>query len=279
MKNRKNNKKQTGSNSRPSLKKFSDRPSFSKQASVDAENIVIGRNPVLELIKSGRTIEKIYIAHGEHEGSIKKIIAMAREAGLVIVEADKAKLENICGSKNHQGILAFCTDYTYFSVEEILDYADERNEKPFLLVLDGIQDPGNLGALIRTANASGVHGIILPKRGACGLTAAVFKAAAGACEYVRLARVTNITDTIEQLKKRGVWIYGADGDAEKDMYGTDFSGATAIVLGEEGKGLSRLVKEHCDFLTKIPMCGQINSLNVSVAGGVFMYEVFRQRKE
>ena len=204
---------------------------------------------------------------------------MAREAGLVIVEADKAKLENICGSKNHQGILAFCTDYTYFSVEEILDYADERNEKPFLLVLDGIQDPGNLGALIRTANASGVHGIILPKRGACGLTAAVFKAAAGACEYVRLARVTNITDTIEQLKKRGVWIYGADGDAEKDMYGTDFSGATAIVLGEEGKGLSRLVKEHCDFLTKIPMCGQINSLNVSVAGGVFMYEVFRQRKE
>ncbi len=279
MKDRKNNKKRTGSNSRPSLKKFSDRPSFSKQASVDAENIVIGRNPVLELIKSGRTVEKIYIAHGEHEGSIKKIIAMAREAGLVIVEADKAKLENICGSKNHQGILAFCTDYTYFSVEEILDYVDERNEKPFLLVLDGIQDPGNLGALIRTANASGVHGIILPKRGACGLTAAVFKAAAGACEYVRLARVTNITDTIEQLKKRGVWIYGADGDAEKDMYGTDFSGATAIVLGEEGKGLSRLVKEHCDFLTKIPMCGQINSLNVSVAGGVFMYEVFRQRKE
>lgn len=241
------------------------------------ENIIIGRNPVMEALKSGRTLEKLYVAHGDREGSVVKILAMAKQLKIPVVEADKTKLEHICGSRNHQGIVAFCTSYKYYSIEDMLSDAAEKNEAPFLLVFDGIQDPGNLGAVIRTANACGVHGIIIPKRGACSLTAAVFKTAAGACEYVKIARVTNIADTIERLKKEGVWIYGTAGEAKDTLYKTDFTGSCAIVLGDEGKGLSRLVRDRCDFLTKIPMRGQISSLNVSVAGAVYMYEVLKQR--
>lgn len=253
------------------------KPPKSIENGADSENIVAGRNPVAELLKSGRTIDKIYVAHGEREGSIIKIIADARDKGIPVVEADKFKLESICGSLNHQGIVAFATDYQYCDVDDILAYAEEKEEKPFILILDGITDPGNLGAIIRTAECCGVHGIILPKRNTCGLTATVFKAAAGACEHMKIAKVTNIAETIERLKERNVWIYGADGRGEGDIYQTDLTGSVAIVLGDEGKGISRLVADRCDYLIKIPMFGKINSLNVSVAGAVIMYETVRQK--
>ncbi|MDF2686153.1 MAG: rRNA methylase, putative, group 3 [Clostridia bacterium] len=248
-----------------------------KEGFSDTENIVFGRNPVAEALKSGRTIDKIFITKGLHEGSIIKIIAIAKEKGIPIIEVDRNKLENITKTSSHQGILAFVTDYVYNSLEDIIAYAKEKGEPPFILILDGINDPHNLGAVIRTANACGVHGIVLPKRNSCGLTATVFKAAAGAVEYVKIARVVNITATLEFLKENNIWTYGADGSATEDIYHTDMKGAVAIILGDEGHGISRLVKEHCDFLVKIPMKGEISSLNVSVAGAVIMYEVIRQR--
>lgn len=249
----------------------------SKEGFTDTENVVFGRNPVAEALKSGRTIDKIFITKGEHEGSIIKIIAIAKEKGIPIIEVDRNKIENITKSSSHQGIMAFVTDYVYYTPEDIIAYAKEKGEAPFILILDGINDPHNLGAVIRTANACGIHGIILPKRNSCGLTSTVFKAAAGAVEYVKIARVVNITATLEFLKENNIWTYGADGSATGDIYHTDMKGAAAIILGDEGYGISRLVKEHCDFLVKIPMKGEISSLNVSVAGAVIMYEVIRQR--
>ncbi len=241
------------------------------------ENIVAGRNAVTEALKGSRTVEKLYVAHGDREGSIIKIIAMAKSLGVPIVEADKLKLQHISGTRNHQGVIAFCTTYRYYTIDDMITSAAQQKTPPFLLIIDGIQDPGNLGAIIRTANACGVHGIILPKRGTCSLTTAVFKAAAGACEYTKIARVTNIADTVERLKKLGIWIYGTDGEAGDTIYDTNFTDSCAIILGDEGKGISRLVKERCDFLSRIPMQGNISSLNVSVAGAVYMYEVYRQR--
>lgn len=243
----------------------------------DKDNIAYGRNPVAEAIRSGRTIDKIYITKGQHEGSIIKIIAMAKDKGIPIIEADKNKLESITKTTAHQGIMAFMTDYVYCTPEDIIAYAKEKGEPPFILIIDGINDPHNLGAVIRSANACGIHGIILPKRNTCGLTATVFKAAAGACEYVKISRVVNITSTLEFLKENNIWTYGADGAATDDIYHKDMMGAMALILGDEGYGISRLVKEHCDFLVKIPMKGEISSLNVSVAGAVIMYEVVRQR--
>ncbi len=246
--------------------------------SVDSENVVYGRNPVMELIRSGRTIDKIYVAKGEREGSIVKLIAMAKDRSIPVVEADKAKLEKMTGTSAHQGVMAFTTEFEYCEIEDILALAEERGEKPFILVVDGIKDPGNLGAIIRTAETSGVHGIILPKRNSCGLTATVFKAAAGACEYMKISRQTNITSAIEKLKENNVWVYGMDGgEGSGELYGTDLTGAVAIVLGDEGEGISRLVREHCDYLLRIPMAGNITSLNISAAGAVAMYEVVRQR--
>lgn len=245
------------------------------------DNIVFGRNPVIETLKGDRTVDKIYVLRGEREGSIKKIEAMARQDGIPVIETDKNKLETICKSTSHQGVVAFVTDFVYCTPEDILIDAKEKNEAPFIIVVDGINDPHNLGAIIRSANASGVHGIILPKRNACGLTSVVFKAAAGACEFMKISRVSNIATTVKYLKEQNVWIYAADGGSERanDLYKTDFSGAVAIVLGDEGHGISRLVKDESDFHVKIPMKGEISSLNVSVAGAVIMYEVVRQRGE
>ena len=245
----------------------------------DSGDIIYGRNTVVEAIRSGRTIDKIFAQKGEREGSIIRILGMARDKGITVVEAEKAKLDSMTQSAPHQGIVALTTSFTYCEVDDILAYAEEKGEKPFILIIDGINDPGNLGAIIRTANASGVHGIILPKRNCCGLTSTVYKAAAGACEYAKIARVVNITSAIEELKEKGVWIYGTDGAAENDIYQTDLTGALAIVLGDEGSGISRLVKEHCDYLIKIPMFGQITSLNISVAGAVTMYEAVRQKQQ
>lgn len=270
-------KKRKAAAKRPAPKR--PRPAFAPDNGVDSENIVAGRNPVSELLRSGRTVDKIYVAHGEREGSIVKIIAQARAMGIPVVEADKYKIESIAGTSNHQGVVALATDYDYCDVDDIFAYSEEKGEKPFIVVLDGVTDPRNLGAIIRTAECCGVHGIIIPKRGCCGLTTTVFKAAAGACEYMKIAKVTNIAETISALKERGVWTYAADGDGDCDLYSTDLAGSTAVVLGDEGKGISPLVRRRCDGVISIPMFGKINSLNVSVAGAVLMYEVVRRKRE
>lgn len=286
MKNTKNGKKDFSAKDAKKRKAAAKRPApkrprtaFAPDNGVDSENIVAGRNPVSELLRSGRTVDKIYVAHGEREGSIVKIIAQARAMGIPVVEADKYKIESIAGTSNHQGVVAFATDYDYCDVDDIFACAEEKGEKPFIVVLDGVTDPRNLGAIIRTAECCGVHGIIIPKRGCCGLTTTVFKAAAGACEYMKIAKVTNIAETISALKERGVWTYAADGDGDCDLYSTDLAGSTAVVLGDEGKGISPLVRRRCDGVISIPMFGKINSLNVSVAGAVLMYEVVRRKRE
>lgn len=277
MKNSKPKGRTTGRN--PAYKKPSvQRPERRREddRTDDSDDLVFGRNPVMELIRSGRTVDKLFVAKGDREGSIVRVIAMAKDAGIPVVEAEKAKLDSMTRSSNHQGVVAITTEFSYCEPEDIIAYAAETGRKPFIIVIDGINDPRNLGAIIRTADAAGVHGIIIPKRGACGLTSTVFKTAAGACEYVKIARVVNISAAIEFLKENNVWIYGTDGSAEHDIYGTDLRGAVALVLGDEGTGLSRLVRERCDHLVRIPMAGQITSLNISVAAGVAMYEKVRQ---
>lgn len=277
MKNSKPKGRTTGRN--PAYKKPSaQRPERRREddRTDDSDDLVFGRNPVMELIRSGRTVDKLFVAKGDREGSIVRVIAMAKDAGIPVVEAEKAKLDSMTRSSNHQGVVAITTEFSYCEPEDIIAYAAETGRKPFIIVIDGINDPRNLGAIIRTADAAGVHGIIIPKRGACGLTSTVFKTAAGACEYVKIARVVNISAAIEFLKENNVWIYGTDGSAENDIYGTDLRGAVALVLGDEGTGLSRLVRERCDHLVRIPMAGQITSLNISVAAGVAMYEKVRQ---
>lgn len=240
------------------------------------EDKVIGRNPVLEAIKSGRTIEKILIKKGHREGSVLPIIRKAKEMGIVIQEADHHKLDLIAEGENHQGIVAFVSSYTYKSIDDILDNARSKNEPPFVIICDKITDPHNLGAILRTANCAGVHGIIIPKRGSAGLNSAAVKTAAGAAEYTPVAKVTNIASAIDKLKNEGLWIAAADMDGQK-MYDADLTGAIGIVIGSEGEGIGRLVKEKCDFTVSIPMLGDINSLNASVAAGVLVYEALRQR--
>ncbi|MBE5819996.1 MAG: 23S rRNA (guanosine(2251)-2'-O)-methyltransferase RlmB [Clostridia bacterium] len=238
---------------------------------------VEGRNSVLELLESNRDINKIFVAKGEKHGSINKILSIAKEKRIVIVEADRQKLNQMSESNNHQGVIAIVPPYDYCEVEDILDYANSKNEHPFILILDGIEDPHNLGSIIRTAETAGVHGIIIPKRRACGVNSTVTKVAAGAVEHMKIARVNNINDTIKYLKENDIWICGTDMDAKRYYYEEDFKGAIAIIIGSEGFGMSRLVKENCDFLVKIPMKGKITSLNASVSAGIVMYEVVEQR--
>lgn len=240
------------------------------------EDKIIGRNPVLEAIRSGRSIDKILIKKGKYEGSIVPIIKKAKAAGIIIQEVDRAKLDQIAEGENHQGVIAYVSMYDYSSVKDILEYAAEKDEAPFVVICDKITDPHNLGAIIRTANCVGAHGIIIPKRGSAGLNSVVAKTSAGAVEYTRIAKVTNIASTIDDLKKAGMWIAAADMDGET-MYDVDLKGALGIVIGSEGEGISRLVKEKCDFIASIPLKGEINSLNASVAAGVLMYEALRQR--
>ncbi len=240
------------------------------------ENLVIGRNAVLELLKSGAQVENVLVARGEHEGSIVKIISLAKERGIVIKNVDRRKLDFMCGGANHQGVAANVPFRNYSSVEDILALAEERGEAPFIIICDELEDGHNLGAIIRTAEACGVHGIIIPKRRNVGLNFAVAKAACGALEYVKVARVGNLTSAIEDLKKQNIWVYAADMDGQP-WCKTDFSGGVALVVGNEGSGVGRLVKEHCDITVSLPMRGQINSLNASVAAGIIMYEVAKQR--
>ena len=241
------------------------------------EDLIEGRNAVIEALKSDRTIEQILIAKGDGEGSIKLILGLARDKDVVIKEVDRKKLDNMSVSNAHQGVMAIVTPYKYFQVEDILSYADEKSEKPFVVILDEIEDPHNFGAIIRSAEVCGVHGIIIPKRRNVGVTPIVYKSSAGAVEHMKIAKVTNINTIIDELKEKGVWIYGADMEGESFCFDTDFKGALALVIGSEGRGISKLTKNKCDVLTKIPMVGNINSLNASVAGGIMMYEVLKQR--
>ena len=241
----------------------------------DYEDIVAGRNAVLELLKSDKDINKIFIERGEKHGSIKEIIAKAKEQKIVLVEVDKNKLDSM--AENHQGVVAVVPPFNYCEVEDILELARSKNEDPFIVVLDGIEDPHNLGSIIRTAETAGVHGIIIPKRRSAQVNSTVNKTSAGATNFMKIARVNNINETIEYLKNNDVWIYGTDGEAKEMYYDEDMTGNVAIVIGSEGFGMSRLVKENCDFLLKIPMKGKITSLNASVSAGIIMYEAVKQR--
>ncbi len=244
----------------------------------NVQNRIEGRNPVLEAMKSGREIDKILVQSGEKNGSLKKIIAVAKEKKIVVTETDKKRLDALSVTHSHQGVIAFAAAKSYSSVEDILRLAEEKGQKPFVVIADDITDPHNLGSVIRTANAAGAHGIIIPKRNSVGLSPVVEKTSAGALEFTPVARVSNLASTIDMLKKKNIWVVGADMDGDETIYTHDFSGAVAIVVGSEGKGISRLVKEKCDFIVRIPMLGEINSLNASVAASLMMYEVVRSRE-
>lgn len=241
------------------------------------EDLVEGRNAVIELLKSNKTIEQLFIANGKMEGSINKILGLAKDKGVIVKEVDRKKLDLMSETKAHQGVIAQITPFKYSTVDEILNYAKQKDEDPFIVILDELEDPHNLGSIVRTAELCGVHGIIIPKRRNVGVTATVYKASVGAIEYVKIAKVTNVNSTIDELKAKNIWVYGADINGEEYSYDTNFNGACAIVIGNEGKGISKLTKNKCDKLVKIPMIGKINSLNASVAGGIMMYEVLKGR--
>ncbi len=240
-------------------------------------DLIIGRNPVTEALKSGRTIEKLMVAKGS-EKTLSKLIAMAKDAGVPVYYNDKSRMDKISGGGSHQGVAAYVSSYVYCEVEDLIARAEEKGEVPFLVILDGIEDPHNLGAILRSADGAGAHGVIIPKRRAVGVTGVVAKASAGAIEYVPVARVSNIPRTIEELKEKGFWIAAVD-MSETAYYKSDLKGRLAIVIGNEGDGISRLVKEKCDFTVSIPMQGRVQSLNASNAAAIVMYEVVRQRSE
>ncbi len=240
------------------------------------DELIIGRNPVMEALKAGRNIDTIYVSRGEKQGSIGKIIATARDAGILIKETDPKKLGFMCGNANHQGVIAKVAAHGYATVDDIFARAEEKGENPFIIIADEISDPHNLGAIIRSAECAGAHGVIVPKRRSATLNYTVDKTAAGALEYIPVARVSNLAAVMEELKERGVWIYGTDMEGETWCQ-TDLKGPLALVVGSEGKGMGRLVREHCDFILSLPLSGHISSLNASVAAGIVMYEVSRQR--
>ena len=236
-----------------------------------------GRNSVLELLESGKDINKIFVSRGEKHGSINKILAIAKEKRIIVVEKDKKQMDEMAQEENYQGVIAIVPPFEYVEIEDILNTAKERGEDPFVLVLDGIEDPHNLGSIIRTAETAGVHGIIIPKRRAVSVNSTVNKTSAGAVEHMKIARVTNISDTIEELKQAGLWICGTDISAERYYYNQDLTGPLGIVIGNEGKGISEKVKKNCDFNVKIPMKGKVTSLNAAVSTGIIVYEAVKQR--
>jgi len=240
------------------------------------EFTIEGRNPVLEAYRAGKTIDKLFILDGSDDGPIKSITREAKKYDTIINYVDKERLDNMSETGKHQGVIAYAAAYEYAEVEDILNIAKEKGEDPFIFILDGIEDPHNLGAIIRSANLAGAHGVIIPKRRAAGLTSTVVKASAGAINYTPVAKVTNITRTIEELKEKGIWFMCADMAGEV-MYKQNLTGPIGLVIGSEGEGVSRLVKEKCDFISSIPMKGDIDSLNASVAAGVMAFEIVRQR--
>ena len=236
-----------------------------------------GRNSVLELLESGKDVNKIFVTRGEKHGSINKILGIAKERKIIVVEKDKKQMDEMAQEENYQGVIAIVPPFEYEEISDILEVAKERNEDPFVIVLDGIEDPHNLGSIIRTAETAGVHGVIIPKRRAVSVNSTVNKASAGAVEHMKIARVTNISDAIEELKQAGLWVCGTAVDTNKYYYNQDLTGPLAIVIGNEGKGIGEKVKKNCDFLVKIPMKGKVQSLNASVSTGIVVYEAVKQR--
>ena len=274
----KNNNKRGGRDrdlSRRTSRRDEDRERISHELD---ENVIIGRNAVRELLLGGRDVDKLYVTSGEKEGSINQLLGIAAERGIPITECDRIRLDSMAKGGRHQGVIAIASERNYSSIDEILNYAQSRGESPFVVICDGVEDPHNLGAIIRSAECVGAHGVIIPKRRAVGLTATVSKSSAGALEHMLVAKVTNLSSTIDELKERGLWIYAADMDGTA-YYKTDMKGAVALVLGSEGFGISRLVKEKCDFVVSIPLYGQVNSMNVSCAAAVLLAEAARQRND
>lgn len=275
----KENKQQRKNNKNFEKKQFSrnNNKKVEEKQQRNFDDQVEGRNSVLELLEAEKDINKIFVTRGEKQGSINKIIGRAKGKGIVLVEVDKTKLDEMSQTGNHQGVIAIVPPFEYCEVEDILEVAKNRNEQAFILILDGIEDPHNLGAIIRTAETAGVHGVIIPKRRAASVNSTVNKVSAGAVEHMKVARVNNINDTIQFLKDSGLWIIGTDGKAENYYYEQDLTGPIALVIGSEGFGMNRLVSENCDILVKIPMKGKITSLNASVSAGIVTYEIVKQR--
>ncbi len=273
-------RKNTG---RPSYKNTSGRPASGPRTGREEtapeggyENLVAGRNAVIETLKNGSRIDTVYVARGATGGSVGKIVSMAKDGGYPVKEISPEKLDAMCGATPNQGVAVTLSAVEYAEVEDILDRAAEKGEPPFLIIADEIEDPHNLGALIRTAETAGAHGIVIPKRRGVGLTPAVYKTSAGAAAHLPVARVANLVSVVEQLREKGIWVYGADMEG-LNWCQTDFSGGVALIVGSEGKGMNRLLREKCDQMVALPMCGEITSLNASVAGGIIMYEIARQR--
>ncbi len=241
------------------------------------EDQIEGRNSVLERLESGKDINKIFVTKGEKHGSINKIISLAKEHKIIVIQKEKKQMEEMAQTQNYQGVIAMVPPFEYCELEDILQEAKKRQEDPFILILDGIEDPHNLGSIIRTAETAGVHGIIIPKRRAAVVNSTVQKVSCGAVQYMKIARVTNIAETIERLKKEGIWICGTDINAKDFYYEQDLTGAIGIVIGNEGNGIGQKVKKNCDFLIKIPMKGKITSLNASVSAGIILYETVQQK--
>lgn len=248
-----------------------------KQMNAEADGLIEGRNAVIEALRAGVTIDKIYLQKGETDKTLGHIASKARAAGAVVVEADRRKLDAMSRTHTHQGVIALAAVREYVSVEDILQVARDKNENPLLVVCDELSDPHNLGAVIRTAECAGAHGVIIPKRRSAGLTAVVAKTSAGAVAHVPVARVPNIPSLLEELKKEGVWVFGTAADGSTSLYNADLKGPAAIIIGSEGSGMSRLTSERCDFLVSIPMRGKLNSLNASAAAAILLYEAVRQR--
>ncbi|MBQ2891517.1 MAG: 23S rRNA (guanosine(2251)-2'-O)-methyltransferase RlmB [Bacilli bacterium] len=238
---------------------------------------IYGFNPVIEALESGSEIDKILLKDGIKHSKASKITALAKEKKIPFQFVNQSKLDTLTEGGNHQGVLAFSAVHKYYTVDEILESAAEKNEPPFIVILDSVTDPHNLGSIIRTANAAGAHGVIIPKNRSAGLSSTVFKVSAGASEYTMVAKVTNLSRTVEDLKKKGVWVAGTALEAESYHFDTDLKGPLAVIIGSEGEGMSRILREKCDFLIKIPMLGRIESLNASVAAGILLYEAVRQR--
>ena len=239
--------------------------------------LIEGRNAVIEALRAGRNIDKIYLAKGDVDKTLGHIASKARAAGVVVVECDRRKLDYLSATHAHQGVIALCAVREYCTLEDILALAAEREEKPFVIVCDEISDPHNLGAIIRSAECAGAHGVVIPKRRSAGLTAIVDKASAGAAEHMLIARVPNLPAALDTLKSRGLWVYGTAADGTSPLWETDLTGPAALVIGSEGDGMGRLVRESCDFTLSLPMKGRLNSLNASAAASIVMYEVLRQR--
>lgn len=258
------------------MEKNREKRSAPREQGPRGADLIAGRNAIAEALRAGRAIDSLYVQRGERGGALQALVKKAKEAGAAIKDADPKKLDYLCGGANHQGVVAVAAVKEYATVEDLFHRAQEKDEPPFFVVCDELEDPHNLGAILRTAECAGAHGVIIPKRRSVGLTYAVGKASAGAVEYLPVARVGNLPSLLEELKARGLWIYAADMDGSPWCQ-TDFTGPTALVIGSEGRGVGRLVKEKADFVVSLPLKGNINSLNASVAAGILCYEVARQR--